>query len=137
MSNYIEWSIRQKNIPLWKNNKYRFKREFEEHFDKKYWDYIKEIDNPDETYNKLWYDFSSLYEGAFPKLEIKIKQKVFINLWVTKGIMRFSKKKQLFNKFLISRAKENDVIYKAYKNLFETIRKKIEKDLLLWIIWKI
>ena len=94
MSNYIEWSIRQKNIPLWKNNKCRFKREFEEHFDKKYWDYIKEIDNPDEAYNKLWYDFSSLYEGAFPKLEIKIKQKIFINLWVTKGIMRFSKKKQ-------------------------------------------
>ena len=39
--------------------------------------------------------------------------------------MKSSKQKQkLYNKFLKSRIKENDVIYKSYKNLFEAIRKK-------------
>ena len=40
-----------------------------------------------------------------------------------------SKQKQkLYNKFLKSRTKENEVIYKAYKNLFEAIRKQMEKN---------
>ena len=39
--------------------------------------------------------------------------------------MKSSKQKQkLYNKFLKSIAKENEVIYKAYKNLFEGITKK-------------
>ena len=65
-------------------------------------------------------------------------QKNLISPWITKGIMKSSKQKQkLYNKFLKSRTKENEVIYKAYKNLFEVIRKKIEKNLLLRIICKI
>ena len=36
------------------------------------WDYIKEIDNPNEAYSKILYDFASFYEEVFPKLEIKI-----------------------------------------------------------------
>ena len=47
-------------------------------------DYIKEIDNPNEAYSKFLYNFSSLYEEAFPKLEIKIKQKNLISPWITK-----------------------------------------------------
>ena len=40
--------------------------------------------------------------------------------------MKSSKQKQkLYNKFLKSIAKESEVIYKAYKNLFEGITKKI------------
>ena len=76
-------------------------------------DYIKEIDSPNEAYSKFLYDFSSHYEEAFPKLEIKIKQKSLISPWITKGIMKSSKRKQkLYNKFLNSRTKENEVIYK-------------------------
>ena len=55
---------------------------------KKPWNHIKEIDNPNEAYSKSLYDFSSLYEEAFRKLEIKIKQKNLIGLWITKGIMK-------------------------------------------------
>ena len=75
-------------------------------------------------YRKFLYDFSPLYGETFPKLKIKIKQKTVISPWITKGIMKSSKQKQkLYNKFLKSRTKENEVIYKAYKNLFEVIRK--------------
>ena len=74
------------------------------------------------------YNFSSLYEEAFLKLEIKIKQKKLISPWITKGIMKSCKQKQkLYNKFLKLRTKENEVIYKAYKNLFEAIREKSER----------
>ena len=78
------------------------------------------------------YDFSSLYEEAFPKLEITIKPKNLISTWITKELMKSPKQKQkLYNKFLKSRTKENKVIYKAYKNLFWAIKKKkkIEKNL--------
>ena len=95
---------------------------------RKTWDCIKEIDNPNEAYSKFLYNFSSLYDEAFLKLEIKIKQKKLISPWITKGIMKSCKQKQkLYNKFLKLRTKENEVIYKAYKNLFEAIRKKSER----------
>ena len=95
---------------------------------RKTWDCIKEIDNPNEAYSKFLYNFSSLYDEAFLKLEIKIKQKKLISPWITKGIMKSCKQKQkLYNKFLKLRTKENDKIYKAYKNLFEAIRKKSER----------
>ena len=43
--------------------------------------------------------------------------------------MKSPKQKQkLYNKFLKSRIKENEVIYKAYKNLFEAIRKKSKRN---------
>ena len=97
---------------------------------RKTWDYVKEIFNPNEAYRKFLYGFFSLYEEAFPKLEIKIKQKNLISTWITKEIMKSTKQKQkLYNKFLKLRTKEYKVIYKAYKNLFWAIRKKIEKNL--------
>ena len=61
---------------------------------KKTWDYIKEICNPNEAYSKFLYDFSSLYEEAFPKLGTTIKQKSPISPWITKEIMKSSKQKQ-------------------------------------------
>ena len=61
---------------------------------KKTWDYIKEIYNPNEAYSKFLYDFSSLYEEAFPKLGTTIKQKSPISPWITKEIMKSSKQKQ-------------------------------------------
>ena len=51
-------------------------------------DYINKIDNLNEAYSKFLYDFFSLYEEAFLKLEIKIKQKVLISPWIIKEIMK-------------------------------------------------
>ena len=46
--------------------------------------------------------------------------------------MKFFKEKQkLYDKFLKSRTKESEVIYKAYMNLIEAIRKKIKNNPLL------
>ena len=55
-------------------------------------------------------------------------KKNLISPWITKGIMKSSKQKQnLYNKFLKSRTKEKEAVYKAYKNLFEAIRKKLNR----------
>ena len=117
-------NTKEKKIQKYKR-KENTKENFKNMLARKTWDYIKEIDNPNEAYSKFLYDFSSLYEEAFHILEIKIKQKNFIRPWITKGIIKFSKQKQkLYKKFLKSRTNENKVIYKAYKNLFEAIRKK-------------
>ena len=91
-------------------------------------DYFTEIENPNEAYAKFLYDFSTLYEEAFLKLEIKIKQTRPISPWITKEIIKSSKQKQiLYNKFLKSRTKEYEANYKAYKSLFKTIRKKSKR----------
>ena len=70
------------------------KENFKNILARKTWDYIKEIDIPNKAYSKFLYDFSSIYEEAFPKLEIKIKQKNLIDPWITKGITKSSKQKQ-------------------------------------------
>ena len=63
----------------------------------KHWIFFKEIDNLNESYSKLLYDFSLLYEESFPKLEIKIKQKNLISPWINKGIKQ---KQKLYKNFL-------------------------------------
>ena len=51
----------------------------------------KEIDNLNEAYSKFLFDFFSFYGEAFPKLEIKVKQKNLLSSRVTKGITKSSK----------------------------------------------
>ena len=60
-------------------------------------DFFKEIDNLNESYSKLLYGFSLLYEESFPKLEIKIKQKNLISPWINKGIKQ---KQKVYKNFL-------------------------------------
>ena len=64
------------------------KESFQNPLARKVWDYIREIDNHNEAYSN---HFSSVYEEASPKLEIKIKQKNLNSPWITKGIMKSSK----------------------------------------------
>ena len=58
-----------------------------------------------------FYDISSLYGEAFPKLEIEIKEQNLITPWITnliliKVLIRFFKRRQKrYNKFLKSRKK--------------------------------
>ena len=105
------------------------KENFKNILERQDWGYIKNIDNPNEAYSKFLYDFSLLYEEAYPKQEIKIKQKNLISPWITKGLIKSSKQKQrLYIKFLKSRTKENETNYKTYKNLFEILKKKSKKN---------
>ena len=47
---------------------------------------------------------------------------------MTKGLQKSSKKKQkLYNKFLKSKANENEKKYKTYKSLFKILKEKSKK----------
>ena len=47
------------------------------------------------------------------------------NPWMTKGLLKLSERKQkLYEKFLKKRTSRNETIYKAYKSLFESLKKK-------------
>ena len=49
--------------------------------------------------------------------------------WITKGIVKSSKKKQKLNKkYLKNRNPQNLASYKTYKNFFETIKIKSNKN---------
>ena len=56
------------------------KENFKNILARKTWDYILKIGNLNEAYSKFLYDFSSIYEEAFLKLEIRIKQKTSLVL---------------------------------------------------------
>ena len=89
--------------------KYVYKRDFTENpFD---WfkqvlfetslDSVKNLEQPNEAYNKFIEIFIELYEEYFPIRKIKTKPKRALCLWITNGIAKSSKQKQkLYEKFL-------------------------------------
>ena len=78
-----------------------------------------------EAYNKFLEIFTELYEEYFLIRKIKIKPKRALSPWITNGIAKSSKRKQkLYQKFFKHRTPINKVNYKAYKNLFETMKRK-------------
>ena len=92
------------------------------------WDSVKNLKQPNEAYNKFLEIFTELYQEYFPIRKIKIKPKRALSPWITNGIVKSSKRKQkLYEKFLKHRTPINEANYKAYKNLFETIKRKSKK----------
>ena len=50
------------------------------------------------------------------------------NPWMTKGLLKLSKRIQnLYEKILKKRTSRNENIYKTYKSLFESLKKKSKK----------
>ena len=59
---------------------------------------------------------------------IRVKFKNLMNHWVAKGIAKSSKKeKRLYEKYLKKSTLENKKIYRNYKSLFDSIKKKSKK----------
>ena len=72
-----------------------------------------------------WTFFQHLAMKILSKAEIKLKRKPFLSPWITKGILRLLKRKQLlYERFLKNRTSRNKTRDKEYKNLFETIKRK-------------
>ena len=64
-----------------------------------------------------------LYNEAFPKQKIKIERKSFNSPWMTKGLVKSSKKKQrLCENFLKDRNREKELNYKQYIHFFESLK---------------
>ena len=73
----------------------------------------------------------------FPKQNIRIYRKGLQSPRITRGIKKFSKRKQkLYVKFLKSRNRKNELEYKNYKKLFESIKKRTKKNYFSSLILK-
>ena len=87
------------------------------------WKHVLNENSPNNACNKLLRFFFGLYNKAFPKHKIKISKKSFISPWMTKGLIKSSKKKyKLYEKFLRNRNPEKKLNYKQYKTLFESFK---------------
>ena len=65
---------------------------------------IKTLDNPNTAYESFFDIFFKNYDKYSPRVINKIKAKTIQNPWITKGITKFSKKKQkLYERFLKKR----------------------------------
>ena len=85
--------------------------------------------SPNNAYNEFLRIILDLYNEAFPKQKIKIKRKSFKSPWMTKGLVKSSKKKQrLYENFLKNRNPEKELNYKQYKTRFESFKKKSKKN---------
>ena len=72
--------------------------------------------------------------SVFQKKEIEIKSKYLNTPWITKGIRKSSRRKQsYYEKYLKIRSKENEKTCKTYKNLFERIKKKMRRKIIIEI----
>ena len=79
------------------------------------------------TFGMRW---SFIWRCFFPMSILKVKFRSNQNPWITKGIVKSSKKKtRLYEKFLKNRTQKNEETYKTYKNLFETIKKRSKKKI--------
>ena len=93
------------------------------------WELIKDCKTADSAYDLFIRFFYTQHDKAFPKIEKVCKQKSSQSQWMTKGLIKSSRRKQrLYEKFLKRKTLENEQKYKEYKNLFESLKKKSKRN---------
>ena len=69
------------------------------------------MQNVNHVYNRFLEIFTEIYDIAFPKKNLTIKQKTLSSPWITKGLQKFSRWKQLFDRHLKKRTKQTKEEY--------------------------
>ena len=93
------------------------------------WNLVTSTNNADAAYEVFLKQFIKLYDDCFPLKTIDIKKKSILSPWITKGIMKSSKRKQkLYLKFLKQKTYKNEKRYKNYKNIFERVKQRSKKN---------
>ena len=57
------------------------------------WEEVKNTDCPDKAYNVFLKIFQSIYDQEFPLTKVKFKTKTPLSPWITRGLIKSSKKK--------------------------------------------
>ena len=72
--------------------------------------------------------FINIFDITFLELKIEVKQKKMWRPWITRGLKKSSKKKQLlYEKLFKYRNDRNEKAHKLYKNLFEKLKLQSRK----------
>ena len=80
------------------------------------WENLYSISNPNDAYEYFLNVFSGICDLAFPLKTFSVKRKTLQNSWLTKGLLKSSKRKQkLYEKFVKKRSPRNENIYRTYK----------------------
>ena len=92
------------------------------------WNEIKQSSNANESSAKFSEICTSLYEECFLKFKIRLNQRKNLSPWITKGIKKSSKRKQKLCEIFLEKGNAlNETAYKAYKSLFEAIKRNSKK----------
>lgn len=92
------------------------------------WSFLYNFTDPDSAYNYFLRLFTTAYENHFPKCKTSQKTSKGQSPWITRGLLKSSKKKQrLYEKFLKKRTSVNEEKYKIYKNMFNCLKLKAKK----------
>ena len=102
---------------------------FKQELHKASWDDVINNKNPNDAYNCFSHKLIALYDKYFLKESIRIYEKDLQSPWITREIRKSSKRKQtLYAKFNKNRNSKNELEYKNYKKLFESIKKRAKKN---------
>ena len=92
------------------------------------WELIKSIKDPNESKKKFIAILTSIYDEFLPKHRIKARHNKNSTPWITRSIAKYSKPKQkLYEKFLKNRTSVNEMNYKNYRRLLESVKQKSKK----------
>ena len=96
------------------------------------WGFLKTIQDPNEAYKSFLLVFGNLYEIAFPKIKIKVNSKNQLSPWITRGIIKSSKRKQkLYEKFLKNRNFANKENYKLSHAYLNQLNKNLKRTIII------
>lgn len=92
------------------------------------WDEVF-VDDPNQAYDVFLFTFLRLYNKNCPIWKCKVKGKHNGKPWMTKGLKRACKKKNLlYKKFLQLRTRDSEAKCKLYKNKLITVMRAQKKD---------
>ena len=86
------------------------------------------ISNSSDAYKYFLKVFSGIDDLAFLLKTIVVKSKTLQNSWMTKGLLKSSKRKEIYQKFLKKGTPQNESIYNACKSFFQRLNKKYKKN---------
>ena len=99
-------------------------KNFEEKVKNCNWNHITNLNDANEGYNEFLSDIKKIHNECFPTQVKYLKQKTVLNKWMTKGLIKASKRKQkLYKKFLKNKSALNESNYKIYAKIFDKLVK--------------
>ena len=92
------------------------------------WDSATKSQDANESYDNFISDITKIYDECFPVQTQYLKQKSIVNKWMTKGLLKASKRKQkLYKKFLKCKSRSNEKAYKNYAKIFDKLLQRAKK----------
>ena len=93
------------------------------------WNNVLIQENVDLAFNQFWETFSSLFEIYIPEVKTKFNKNIHkINGHLTRGLLISRNQKNLLHKkFLKTPNNTNELLYKNYRNIYNTLIRKSKK----------